>query len=250
MNNAKDRGKLILLNGTPSSGKTTLVRNLAKVLHGNYEIVPPCPYVLDAADDVTLHQPHVIQKIVLETLRTYYLDLIGVPWSDPIYQSVLNLVREEYALLWQKTTQNMIDYIIDAVSHGRNLVAEGRFSDVGEFELVVKKLHDFDTLFVGVDCLMETLNARDSIKEGRPKGWAIAHHASIHKYRDQEKFYDIRIDTSNSTVQSCIETISKFIDSKKTCGAMKNNFEMIKEDRDKQEQTKAVAKKKLIQCDV
>jgi chloramphenicol 3-O-phosphotransferase len=170
-------GTIIYLNGTSSSGKTSITHALSQQLDQPYL---HCP--IDLFEQMILH--HQIERDVVPDLRAVQAgftaciaalasqgnnvivdDVICEPFSDPGTQSPLTTQE----LLYQR----------------------------------VRTLHTFDLLYVKVACPIPIVEQREQTRGNRTLGLASFQFQRVH----QDSLYDIEVDTSQHTPDTCAAQI-------------------------------------------
>jgi chloramphenicol 3-O phosphotransferase len=140
-------GKVILLHGASSSGKSTL----ARALQARIEL-PFLHYSIDSLRD----------SGVLPLARMSHGDFawadLRTPFFDGFHRSVAAFARA-----------------------GNNLILEHILDTPGWLDQLARLLADCDVFFVGVRCSVEELRRRELARGDRPKGSAEADYNLVHK---------------------------------------------------------------------
>jgi chloramphenicol 3-O phosphotransferase len=169
--------QVIVLNGTSSSGKTTLARALQGML--------PAPWLLLGIDDLIRAMPD-------EGLEDGSLLHIGVTGHVDIGPGWLNLETSWYIGL-AAIVANGTGVIVDEVFlSGHESQARLRTAFAG-----------LEVLWVGVTCDLEVARARESLRPDRVPGMAEFQAAVVH----EGVAYDMTVDTSHTSPESCAATI-------------------------------------------
>jgi chloramphenicol 3-O phosphotransferase len=167
-----DKGKIIVLNGVSSAGKTTLAKNLQEKLEAPY-------YWLS-------------EDIFRETTPAKYAydeDEFEFAWIDSIY--AMYHAAKMYSHL-------EMGVIVDTVMDDKiwaNKAAE--------------LLHDCPALFVHVTCPPEELERREKARGDREIGLAVSQLEELHPLC---KSYDLTVDTHVKTMEECAEQIIAALD--------------------------------------
>ena len=170
-------GKIVLLNGVSSSGKSTLAKHLAEHLPD---------YLLLSLDD--------IGKLIFQ-MRNKKLK---PPTSEIAFYSNYKLPLKPY--LFHRIIRLIHDYsyniIVDAVIDNRDVAED------------INAIFDKDDIiYVAVLCPIEELERRERVRGDRPIGLAKSQVESFHTNNK----YDVEVDTFNNTLDECVEKIVNFI---------------------------------------
>lgn len=161
---------LVVLNGTSSSGKTTVARA--------FQDVAPSVFLNFSIDSIlSALPPSVWERIVA-----------GLPVPD---LRLASLVRAFYACTGQFLGMGhdlVIDHAATARYHAESLLAacEGH-----------------ETLIVGIDCPISVARAREAARGDRPRGLAEQQVATIHSWLE----YDLVVDTSKESPSEAAASI-------------------------------------------
>lgn len=179
-------GKLILLNGTSSSGKTS-------ILHALQEMLDP-PY-LNAG----------IDKFIF-MLPDRYLD-------RPLWDEVLGLTTQAGSLgqpgpLGYALISGMHQAIVALARAGNNLIADHVLIEPRWLRECAMLFGELPALFVGLHCPLEILEARERSRGNRTLGQARAQYEAVHAH----KRYDLELDTSQLSPLQCALQIKQRLD--------------------------------------
>ncbi len=165
-------GKVIFLNGTSSSGKSTIAKALQQFLGE--------PFLHVSVDDF-LHQ-----------LPESYL-------ADSRYLS--GAIR---------TLLAGFDASNAAIARaGNNVIIDHVLQEPSWVAPCVKAFEGLQVVFVGVRCPLDVLESREKERGDRQVGMARYQYERVHAH----EIYDVEIDTSEMTVEECVATIRKYVDS-------------------------------------
>jgi chloramphenicol 3-O phosphotransferase len=170
-------GTIIYLNGTSSSGKTSITRALSELLNQPYL---HCP--IDLFEQMILHQQ--IQRGVVPDLQTV--------------QSGFTACIA--ALSSQGNNVIVDDVICEPFSN------PGTESPLTTRELLLQRistLHTFNLLFVKVYCPLQIVEQREQARGNRTLGLASFQFHRVH----QDSLYDVEVDTSQHTPDTCAAQI-------------------------------------------
>jgi chloramphenicol 3-O phosphotransferase len=178
------QGKIILLNGATSAGKTSIIRALQPILDEAY---------LEAGIDKFLFM-----------LPTHYLtnaelwhQIIGYRKTD--HGDILPTVGAH----GHQLIRGMHRAIAALAQSGNHVVADHVLLDQFWREDCVAALAGLEVLFVGVTCPIPVLEAREKERGDRTLGHAKGQANIVH----QRSVYDLEIDTSVLTPRECAEQV-------------------------------------------
>lgn len=178
MNNPEP-GTVIILNGTSSSGKTTLLRELQNLL--------PKPY-LEAGIDKFLW---MLPKRYLEP-----------PLWDDVFGKADQLGEVGHQLVYS------MHHAIRALAlSGSNVLADHVMIHDGCRQGVAHHLQDLRAYIVGVRCPLEILEERERARRDRTLGQAKLQYDLVHA----NLVYDIEVDTSLNQPGECALAIIHYI---------------------------------------
>ena len=180
-------GRVILLNGTSSSGKTTLVRALQATL--------PDPWLEIGIDRFVFALPKA------------YLD-------QPLWSEVFRYVRPEgrddgpfrieTGPLGRRLVAGMHRTVAALADSGLDVIVDHVLLDAEWLPECRRLWSPFETLFVGVRCPLEIVLERERLRKDRTIGQAEAQFAVVHRAGG----YDVEVDTS---VESPTEAASRIV---------------------------------------
>ena len=166
---------IIFINGTSSSGKTTLLKTLQGQL---------CEPYLDMGIDRFIWM-----------LPKRYLD-------RPLWDDVLGKAHRS-GPLGLILFSGMHHVIAAASQRGNNVLADHVFVEKIWVEECVKLFADMNAYLIGINCPLEILEQRERGRKDRTLGQARAQFDIIHKYTS----YDLEVNTSLFTPEQCSQQI-------------------------------------------
>jgi len=171
-------GHVIFLNGTSSSGKTTIAKALQEKL--------PEPYMYASIDNFFHMYP---DRFLNPTNRKETLLL------EHLVPAVLSGLHGSVA----------------ALAHsGNNVLADHVLQEEGLLQECVENWTGLDVLFVGVKCPLEIAEQREKERGDRNIGTARYQFERVHIHG----LYDLEIDTSVLSVDECVARIIERISNK------------------------------------
>ena len=172
MINPANDSQIILLNGTSSSGKTSLARALQSLLNSAYLYLS--------------------------------LDMFGEMFPD----DYIDVEDEDLAETRKnKILSIMLDCITFLASSGNKLIVDHVLDESDYMPKLIKQLSHFKLTFISVICPLEILEERELQRKDRRIGLARSQFDNVHKGR----LYDFEIDTSISTPEECAFKVINYI---------------------------------------
>ena len=168
-------GTVIFINGTSSSGKTSLVRALQDRLEQPY---------LDLG----------IDRFIFALPRRYL--------ERPLWDDVLGRAdRAGAAGEW--LISGMQHAIAAAARAGLNVIADHVLVEQSWVEECARLFCELPAYLVGIQCPLEVLEERERSRRDRTLGQARTQFAVIHRYC----IYDVEVDTSLCSAAECAEQV-------------------------------------------
>jgi chloramphenicol 3-O phosphotransferase len=161
------KGRVIVLNGPSSAGKSSLAQALQ---HGFAE-------------------PHL--HVQLDAFRA--MEPTGYFGPEQSVHGALRL-----AALCRAMNATSAQY----ARHGQHVLLDHVLPPIG-WRYLAEDLAEYQVFLVGVGCDLPQLQARESHRGDRPPGLAASQAATVHK--DTE--YDFMVDTSGASAQECASAI-------------------------------------------
>ncbi len=184
-----NNGRIIIINGTSSSGKTSIVRALQDMLDESY---------LEAGIDKFIWMlPHRYLD------RPLWDDVLGLAnqAGELGHQLVMGMHRTAEVL--SRTGMNVIvDHVL--VEHTWWQDCDERFSELPAY-------------LIGVRCPLEVLEEREKSQRNRTLGQARLQFDIVHG----RGIYDLEVDTSIFSVEECAKTIKERITSEEPPKALR-----------------------------
>src|SRR5262245_52359814 len=188
-------GTIIVLNGTSSAGKSSIVRALQSILDEPY---------LHAGMDTFFHmlpQRYLDWPLWHEVLgNNTHAGPVGRPLVMGMHQAVAALARAGNHVL--------VDHV---------LVEPQWLADCAAL------FAELPACLIGVRCPLEVALQREQQRRDRAPGQARAHFPLVHAHG----IYDFEVDTSSADVGTCARAIKQFLDS----GAAPTAFRRLKQHR-------------------
>ncbi|MDE0055477.1 MAG: AAA family ATPase [Gammaproteobacteria bacterium] len=190
-------GKIILLNGSSSAGKTTIARMLQQLYAEPYQHIALDQFRdgmserfrgLNSPDGDTGARGLNVVPVEREGER-----MTEIRFGD-VGRPVLRGMRRAIAIFAREGNHVIVD----------DLMFEKSF--LLDYLDALKGLH---VTFAGVRCDLAVVNAREATRPGRFPGTATSHFDSVHAHC----IYDVEVDTTESTPRQCARQIMRAAES-------------------------------------
>jgi chloramphenicol 3-O phosphotransferase len=180
------RGRVIVLNGTSSAGKSTLIRALQARLDGAWLGV--------GIDTVVFALPKAYLDLPLwgEVFRY----VAAEPGSDAPFR----IVTGELGHRLVEGMHRMVASLADA---GLSVIVDHVILEPGWLPDLAERLTGHEVLFVGVRCPLEVVVRREAERKDRTIGQAAAQFDVVHRAGG----YDLEVDTSLESPDEAAATI-------------------------------------------
>jgi chloramphenicol 3-O phosphotransferase len=171
-----DKGHIIFLNGTSSSGKTTI----AKALQEN------------------LSEPYM--RLLVDDFIDMYPQWLWGPKGG----------KEAYLRILPAIISGLYGCVAALASSGNNIVLDHVLQEKEWLKECVEKWVGLEVLFVGVKCPLEIAEQREKERGDRNIGTARYQIERVHIH----ELYDLEVDTSVLTVEQCVSKIVEKVNKK------------------------------------
>jgi chloramphenicol 3-O phosphotransferase len=168
-------GKIVFINGTSSSGKTTIIRALQEKLKE--------PYIEAGIDKF------------IWMLPKRYLD-------RPLWDDVLGQASKA-GVTGHTLIHGMHHAIVELSNNGINVLADHVLVEPEWVKECVELFADLPAYLIGIHCPLEVLEQRERTRKDRTLGQAKKQFSIIHKHVQ----YDLVIDTSLMNPEECALSI-------------------------------------------
>ena len=184
-------GKIILLNGSSSAGKTTIAHMLQQLYDEPYQHI--------ALDQFRDGLPARFRGLNSPTatpgargLNIVPIDLEGDRVTDVQFGDV-----------GKQMLRGMRRGIAAFARAGNNVIVDDLMFERSFLLDYLDALTGLEVTFVGVRCELDVVNAREAVRPGRFPGTATSHFHRVHEHCT----YDIEVDTTASTPRECAERV-------------------------------------------
>lgn len=181
-----DQGNIIFLNGTSSSGKTTVAKLLQEILDDYY--------IHTGIDHYLERVPEKFQLLSDGRNPSTADGLLWVTTDDGTRISEIRIGPAGLRLF-----SGMYHAYAALATMGNNIIIDDVIFDPRVLEEAVSTLYSFNPLFVGVKCPFEIAEQREHERGDRWLGLVKAHYDLVHSHGT----YDLEIDTSILTPLEC-----------------------------------------------
>lgn len=172
-------GKVIVLQGPSSAGKSTLATTLQRSLEEYWWVFE--------ADDVTRMQP--------TSERTGWWQPTREERPHPSWDTDARLAQ------WLAIYFHGIATIAKT---GSNVIAVGGWLETSWLVNLASALDGIESYCVGVYCPLEEILKRESARGDRAPGYARSHYEVVHAHEP----YDAFVDTSLHSLEECIQAVN------------------------------------------
>ena len=170
-------GRIYVLNGASSSGKSSL----SKVLQG---MLQPAPMHLQ-----------------LDTFRA--MEPAG--YWDATQPRAATTVALKFAALCRAMHAAVGEY----ARHGQSVIFDTVITRQDNWHFLFEDFANLPVYLIGVDCAVEELTRRELARGDREIGLAASQAAIVHA----DRVYDIRLDTTTSSAEQCAQAFARWLDS-------------------------------------
>ena len=196
-----DNGRVIILNGTASAGKTTVGRMLQAVMDGpwllagsdSFRAMMPPRWVESGA---RAHEGFAWTRAARDDLPagagTGSAGASGGGAGEPVVRITAGPVGERVMAGMRRAVRAMADA-------GNDVIVDDLFLDRAGLLDWARVLHGIDAWLVGIRCPAAVLRQRERLRGTRPAGEAVGQLTVVHAHGD----YDIEVDTSLATPERC-----------------------------------------------
>lgn len=183
------QGKIIIINGTSSSGKTSIVRALQEILEE--------PYLETGIDKFIWMLPH------------RYLD-------RPLWDDVLGLANQAGELGHQLVIgMHRTAEVLSTT--GMNVIVDHVLVEAIWWQDCVDRFSELPAFMIGVRCPLDILEEREKARKNRTLGQARLQYNIVHG----KGIYDLEVDTSILSADECAMLIKQRINSGESPKALK-----------------------------
>ena len=181
-----EAGNVIFLNGTSSSGKTSIAKTLQEILDGYY--------IHTGIDHFLERLP---EKFFVMYRGTNPPPAEGVVWVFADGDEQVTEIRTGPAS--DRFRLGIFHAVAGLATAGNNVIVDDVVVDVTVLKEAANILQDFNVLFVGVRCPLDVAEQRERERGDRSPGLVRMHYDQVHAHGT----YDVEVDTSVLTTMEC-----------------------------------------------
>jgi len=190
---------IVFLNGPSSVGKTTIAKELQRLLREPflcvgvdqfYMMMPERYFGVDPREEDPASQGFRWRTMTSQGVKCFALT------PGPVGYSMLTGMHRAVAAI---------------ASAGNNLIVDENLIYKGQLDDYLHVLTGLAVLLVGVRCSLEEVEKREAIRGDRRRGHARGHYHLSHAIIDNNGGYDFDIDTSNATAAECAKRINEWL---------------------------------------
>ena len=189
-------GRIILLNGSSSAGKTTLARALQALRRE--------PWFHLALDQFRDGMPPAYRGLNSPPGTPGEAGLNVVP----VERDGERVTEVRFGAVGQRMLRGMHRAIAAFAAAGNDTIVDDLMIDPGTLDDYLDALADHRVLFVGVRASMAVVNMREADRPGRFPGTATSHFEAVHAHG----IYDLEVDTGRASPSECALRISERLD--------------------------------------
>ncbi|NHJ02364.1 MAG: chloramphenicol phosphotransferase [Candidatus Heimdallarchaeota archaeon] len=176
-------GKIILLNGPSSSGKSTIAKELQEILAEPYILFP------------------------IDCFLNFYLTSLPKRFFPPPVRKNISfpegLELRDKEIQWLKLLTGFHNCIVALSNSEINVIVEHVLESSFMVAHCLNTLCGFPVLFVGVQCNLAELRRRETLRNDRKSGMGEAQYHVVHTHT----CYHLSVDTSTDTPEICAQKI-------------------------------------------
>lgn len=195
------QGSIILLNGTSSSGKTTIAQALQEVME--------TPYLHTGIDQFLIE--NLPKRLIVYSDGIHPATAEG--WLTVFRDEVLSEVR--IGPIGYEWIAGMYRAIAALAEEGLNIIVDDVIYDQGVLKTAVQILPAQQVFFVGIRCPLEVAEGREQARGSRAKGGARVFFNLVHAHG----IYDLEVDSAIYSPMECAMQIKSGLQAKPTPSA-------------------------------
>ena len=178
-------GTILFLNGTSSSGKTSLSNELLRLLDGEQYMYLSVDHAISGMNEMLIHM-----------------------YGPQLSEAEVNKIEAEEWI--ESSVISLFHHTILAFSMiGKNIIVDHVLVDLAWLEECQQLLSNSKIFYIGVHCPLEELERREMNRGDRPIGLARAQFNKVH----QKCEYNLEVNTYSHSIAECAAAIKEFIES-------------------------------------
>ena len=192
---SKKIGKLLILHGSSSSGKTEIAKELLSIQE-DYTHEHLHRFVNDSAKRYKKNTLNIIKHMELAATHNTFTESLFLP------------IKKDARYLWDQAIEKMKRNLIAKLRRGECIIFEGILQTHGTCENFFKALTHHHVILIKVHAPFESIEKKEQSRNNRINGWAKTHYFTMHK----NKQYDFVVDTGKHSAKECAKQIKNWID--------------------------------------
>lgn len=202
-------GRIILLNGSSSAGKTTLARAI--------QVARSEPWFHLALDQFRDGMPPAYRGLNSPpgTPGARGLNVVPVEHDDKWVTAI------RFGDVGKRMLQGMHRAIAAFAAAGNDVIIDDLFLETDTLDDYLDALEGFSVLFVAVRAPIDVVQQREASRPGRFPGTALSHFEAVHAH----EVYDLEVDTRQSSPEVCAAEVSARLDAE----AQPSAFDQLRE---------------------
>lgn len=189
-------GRIVLLNGSSSAGKTTLARAI--------QVVRSEPWFHLALDQFRDGMPPAYRGLNSPP---------GTPGARglnvvPVDHDGKRVTAIQFGDVGKRMLQGMHRAIAAFAAAGNDVIIDDLFLETDTLDDYLEALEGFRVLFVAVRAPLDLVQHREASRPGRFPGTALSHFEAVHAHG----IYDLEVDTHGNSPEACAAEVSARLD--------------------------------------
>ncbi|MCY3820138.1 MAG: AAA family ATPase [Gammaproteobacteria bacterium] len=189
-------GKIILLNGSSSAGKTTIARMMQQLYREPWQ--------------------HIALDQFRDGMSGRFRGLNSPPGDSgarglnvvPVERDGEPVTEIRFGDVGRRVLRGMRRSIAAFAREGNHVIVDDLMFEESFLLDYLDVLKGLDVTFAGIRCDLEVVNAREASRPGRFPGTATFHFHAVHAHC----IYDVEVDTTDSTPRQCAQQIMRAAD--------------------------------------
>ena len=190
-------GKIILLNGSSSAGKTTIARMMQQLYTEPYQHI-----ALDQFRDGMSERFRGLNSPDGDT-GARGLNVV------PIEREGERMTEIRFGDVGRRVLRGMRRAIAVFAREGNHVIVDDLMFEKSFLLDYLNVLKGLEVTFAGIRCDLASVNAREATRPGRFPGTATSHFHAVHAHC----IYDVEVDTTSSTPRQCAQQIMRAAES-------------------------------------
>lgn len=184
-------GKIILLNGSSSAGKTTIARMMQQLYREPWQ--------------------HIALDQFRDGMSDQFRGLNSPPGDSgarglnvvPVERDGEPVTEIRFGDVGWRVLRGMRRSIATFAGEGNHVIVDDLMFEKSFLLDYLDVLKGLDVTFAGIRCDLKVVNAREATRPGRFPGTATSHFHTVHAHC----IYDVEVDTTDSTPRQCAQQI-------------------------------------------